>query len=125
MKYNIWIEPHMPTKEELEPGYVCMPRLYLDDKRLCHLDRQVYTCLYIKEQIFGGFKGIEDIIEDIKTHPDKDEKILDDYLKRTGKTIDVMTDEEWDSLPEVELTAQEVKESLDKLLKFGYIEKEE
>lgn len=125
MKYNIWIKPHMPTKQELEPGYIYIPKVYLGDKRLSYLDKQVYACLYIQEQICGGCRGIDDIIKDIKTHPDKDEKILDDYLKKTGKTIEIMTDEEWDNLPEIELTVQDVMESLDKLVSLRYIEKEE
>jgi len=124
MKYNIWIEPHMPNEGEKESGFLYIPKSHQHDNRLTHLDKTLYMSLCIKEQIDDNrqFNSIGEIIKDIKTHPDKDEEILKNFFQQTGKDLDTITDAEFDSLPRVPLTYKDVKKSLRKLVKLGYIE---
>lgn len=124
MKFNIWLDPHMPTKEEIETGILYIPQSYLEDERLNYLDNEIYVSLCVKEQLDDSqYKNIDEIIAEIKTHPDKNEEILEEFFQVTGKTIETITDEEFDNLPKVPLTIQDVKESLNKLEQLGYIEK--
>lgn len=115
----------MPSKEEIDEDYVYAPVSQLEDNRLSLLDKQVYLYLCIIEQLDGGCKSIEEIVKDIKEHPDKNREILNQYLQETGQTIETITDEEWDSLSTVKVKDEDIKASLNKLLELGYIEKEE
>ncbi len=122
MKYNIWVPPYMPLFEEREPGALYIPKGHIKDDRLNFLDREVYVSICMAAQLedpetFDAYA----LISKIKTHPDKDEKILQAYLKKTEKTIETITDKEFQSLPTVPLTAKDFEESLAKLKMLGYI----
>ncbi len=122
MNYSIWVKPYMPSEEEVEQGIMYVPQSHIRDTRLIYLDRQIYLYLCVKEQLDKKkYQSIEEIIEDIKTNPDDDEMALDDYLERTGKSIDDMTVADWESLPVSILTYEDVEKSLNRLNKFGYI----
>lgn len=118
--YNIWVKPYMPSKEETEPGIMYLPQTHLEDKRFNFLDKQVYLNLCIKEQLdTKRYKNIDEIVKDIKTHPDRDEEILNKYLEKTNKTIDEMTNSEWNNLSKFRLTYEDVENSLNRLNKLG------
>lgn len=126
MKYNIWLRPYMPLLEERESGAVYIPQGHIKDDRLNFLDRTVYLSLCMEEQMGeAGPYGVDELVKEIKTHPDRDEDILQAFLKRTGKTIDTISDKEFKKLPSVPLTVQDVEESLKRLEGFGYIKKVE
>ena len=120
MRYNIWLSPHLPT--ERNPEYFYWPRTQNKDTRLNYLDKEVYTHVIVYEQEDTVY-DLNSLLKKIKTHPDKDDAILDEYLKCTGKNIDKITQKELKKLPTVPLTLQEVQESLDKLEQLGYIKK--
>lgn len=122
MNYSIWVKPYMPSEEEIESGALYVPQAHIEDTRLIYLDRQIYLYLCTKEQLDKRkYESVEEIIEDIKTNPDEDEKALDDYLGRTGKSIDDMTVKDWESLPISVLTYEDVENSLNRLKQFGYL----
>lgn len=123
MDYNVWIEPYMPSIEERDPKHLYAPQEHLYDARLSDLDNSVYIYLCVKEQIYKEkYKSIQQIVEDIKVHPDKYSKALYKYLKQTGMKINELTDKEWKMIPVIPVTYEDIKESLIKLAKLGYIE---
>ncbi|MDU5081230.1 hypothetical protein [uncultured Tissierella sp.] len=82
MNYSIWVKPYMPSEEEIESGALYVPQAHIEDTRLIYLDRQIYLYLCTKEQLDKRkYESVEEIIEDIKTNPDEDEKALDDNGK--------------------------------------------
>lgn len=124
MKFDIWLRPHLPLPEERERDAYYCPRSHIKDKRLSFLDKEVYLNLVGIEQD-DPVKPyvIKTFIKAIRTNPDADEKILDDYLQRTGKTVDKLSDREFRKLPSVPLTDDVVMESLKRLEEYGYIVK--
>jgi len=120
MRYNIWLHPHLP--EEPDPEYYYWPKTQNKDTRLNYLDKEVYINIIAFEQE-GRVYDLSSLLKEIKTHPDKDDAILDVYLKRTGKNMDTITQKELNQLPTVPLSLQEIQESLDKLELLGYIKK--
>lgn len=120
MHYNIWLHPHLPT--EPDPEYYYWPKTQNKDTRLNYLDRELYIHVIAFEQE-GKVYDLTSLLKEIKTHPDKDDAILDEYLKSTGKSIDTITQKELNKLSTAPLTLQEVQESLDKLELLGYIKK--
>lgn len=125
LEYEIWLRPHMPLKEEREKNalYIPLPQFFKDDDRLNYLDRDIYLSLCMKEQLDNGrlFKNITAIVKDIRINPDESEKIFQDYLKKTGKSFNDISDEEIENFPNVPLTIKDVKDSLERLTQFGYI----
>lgn len=123
LEYEIWLRPHMPLKEERDKNALYIPQSFKDDDRLNYLDRDIYLSLCMKEQVDKGrpFKNITAIVKDIRINPDESEKIFQDYLKKTGKSFNDISDEEIENFPNVPLTIKDVKDSLERLTQFGYI----
>jgi len=122
MCYNIWLPPHMPAESERDSRYHYLPLTYKRDKRLTYLDKSLYWCLLGLEQL-GRSYDIRTLIKEIGSHPDRDDEKIKNYIKRSGKDIDVLSDKEFNALPTVPLNEQDVIESLKKLEKLGYIKK--
>jgi hypothetical protein len=122
--FDVWIRPHMPLPEERESGAIYFPQLYREDEQLTYLDVEVYVALIVAKQFKPEIVcDVDALLREIKTHPDKDEAIFDEYLQKTEKTLETITDEEFEALSKVPLTKQEIIESLEKLEKLGYIRK--
>lgn len=122
--YDVWVRPHMPSLEERIPGIIYLPKTYTKDKRLTYLDREVYIALYIYAQLKPDVNcDVDRLLSEIKTHPDKDDEILNNYLKENGKTFDELTDTEFDAIPTIPLTKEDIENSLKRLEEFGYIKK--
>lgn len=125
MKYDVWVPPHMPLPKERDPEALYMPQSYIKDERLNYLDSTVYISLIMAAQFEAGSYGVDELVKEIKTHPDRDEEIFLAFLKKTGKTLETVTDKELKRLPSIPLTIQDVEESLKRLEKYGFIRKED
>lgn len=113
----------MPTPDQKEPDCYYWPKTYVKDKRLSYLDRAIYIAICGLEQD-GKAYDISTLTKELGgSNPDRDEIVLDEYLAKTGKSLEMITDKELNGLPKVPLTIQEVEVSLAKLENFGYIKR--
>jgi uncharacterized protein (DUF885 family) len=106
--------------EERDKDYCYWPKSYKHDQRLNYLDMTLYITIVAFEQEEKEY-DIAALMKDIKSNPDGDEQIFQQYLNKTGKSADDVSDREFRKLPTAPLTVQEVEGSLAKLETLGYI----
>ena len=99
---------------------ILIPKELMGSKELDYLGASVVRNVLCYEQL-GEVVDVNLLIREIKTHPDKDEEIFDNYLLEHNYTVDTLPDKELDNIPTVPLTVQDILQSIEKLKELGYI----